>query len=148
MKKSLASLFLLAVALVSCNDKKQPKVVEKTIIPVETVVDTIAADTTSFEYNYEVHEDETNTSNTYSSDLNENDKYFVVVGSFETTKRANKHIAYLQTKGINAMIVQRHRGLNMENYRVAVKSSNNKKEALEAANDLLNDFPDVWVLIK
>lgn len=148
MKKILFSLCAIAL-LASCKKKEAPEK-EASISPVAAITDTLTLDTINFNQDNEVHDIAKNTTNTSTSsgNLNENDKYFVVVGSFETKRRANAYIAQLEENGQTGFIVQRSQGPHSENYRIAVQSSNDRQEALQAAENRRAEHPEAWVLVK
>ncbi|MFV0521263.1 MAG: SPOR domain-containing protein [Mangrovibacterium sp.] len=149
MRKILFCLFTLIISFASCKKETKPSVIPASkLTPAKVATDSIATDTSSFNYDYEVQEVDNKSNQTGNPTLNENDKYFVIVASFETKHRANKHLEYLKAKGKNGIIIQRNRGLNMENYRIAIQSSNSRHEALNIADSIKSEFPGVWVLIK
>lgn len=147
MKKIIISLCVVVIAFASCKKKPVQAPVEVEITPVEVAPDTVAADTASFEYEYEVVETPAEPEVNFE-DLNSNHKYFVIVGSFDTRAEAEGYVGTLKRRDEKGMVVQRNRGLNMEKFRVACFSSDNKKTAYDVAEDYKYDYPDAWILIK
>ncbi len=152
MKKIFLSFCAATIILASCKKKAEPTVVEAEITPIEATTDTVAnADSTNIQYEYEVNEVKNTTTekgNSTTVQLNENDKYFIITGSFEARDRADIYVEILNKAGRKAIIVQRDRGLNMEYYRVAIQSSTKRSEAFQALEQLSSEFPQAWILIK
>ncbi|MFV0289393.1 MAG: SPOR domain-containing protein [Mangrovibacterium sp.] len=153
-KKTAVYFSLLAIILivgtVGCKKKIEPKAVEVQVTPTDTLTDSIATDSTNFQYEYEVNNVNSHTSSApvVASDLNANHKYFVVLGSFESHQLAEAYVKQLAEKELSAIIVQRERGLNMEFNRVSIFSSNDLNTTLRMCEKLKSDYPEAWVLIK
>ncbi len=78
------------------------------------------------------------------------DKYFLIAGSFLNKEYADAFQAQLAQKGYNAQVVQRTWGTNSEYFRVACKSFYDKSDAYNALNEMQQseEIANVWLLIK
>ncbi len=71
--------------------------------------------------------------------------YYVVLASFQSKQHANQYVNEIKGNGTQSEVIQAENGM----YRVAVKSSNDKDQALELKNTLaLNYGSDVWIVKK
>ncbi|SFE47075.1 SPOR domain-containing protein [Sunxiuqinia elliptica] len=78
---------------------------------------------------------------------NENNSYFVIIGSFSSNANANRYKQELIPQGFNPIVLHSETGY----YRVCVNSFTDEFEARKRVYQIRNDFPqyaDTWLLIK
>lgn len=78
------------------------------------------------------------------------DKYFLIAGSFLNQAYANDYENQLKQRGFDAKVVQRSWGANSEYFRVACKSFYDKTEAYNALSQMQQsqEIQNVWLLVK
>ncbi len=78
---------------------------------------------------------------------NENNTYFVIIGSFSSNENANKYKKELTPQGFIPFVLHSETGY----YRVCVNSFTEEMEARQRVYQIRKDFPqyaDTWLLIK
>ncbi len=155
MKKIL--FIALVFAFTACKTTKQPAQSQYTADPtvqpkVFTVPSTTETETQNVEKVAEAKpiairkEQVTFTEQEDRSD-NENNTYFVIIGSFGQLDNAKNYRETLLNEGFTPIILHSETGY----YRVCVNSFKSEKEARTRVTNLRQAFPkysDVWLLIK
>ncbi len=138
-------IFLLSVAIVSCNgdEKATKKEVKKT--PVQAVdttsTDENATDNTIVEEaTTDEQEDTEHYSGTFTSDPQ---KYFLIANSFEIKANAEEFLKNLEAKGFDARIIPTDFGM----YRVAYQGFSDRKEAFRTLQEEIDAGKQVWLHI-
>ncbi len=141
MKKIIYSTIVAIAIFSACKKAPQPTEVIK---EPETIIAPAIVDTVENEEPEIQEETKTNVVN----NLNPNDKYFIVVGSFLNKTLANKYVEQLNSNGKNGIVITRYRGANTEFHRVACQSFTDKNQALSALETERYSTPNAWILIK
>lgn len=155
----MKKIFFIALvfAFTACKTTKQPAQSQYTADPtvqpkVFTVPSTTATETQNVEKVAEEKpisirkEQVTFTEQDDRSD-NENNTYFVIIGSFGQLDNAKNYRETLLNEGFTPIILHSETGY----YRVCVNSFKSEKEARTRVTNLRQAFPkysDVWLLIK
>lgn len=141
MKKIFYSTFAVIAIISAC--KKAPEPVE-TIKKAEFIAEATVTDSILNEETEVQEEIKMNIVN----NLNPNDKYFIIIGSFINKTLANKYVEQLNNKGKNGIVITRYHGANTEFHRVACQSFTNKQQALSALETERYSTPNAWILVK
>ncbi len=138
-------VFLLSVAIVSCNgdEKATKKEVKKT--PVQAIDTTsIDKDTTNnavVEENTTAEQEDTEQySGTFTSDPK---KYFLIANSFEIKANAEKFLKDLEAKSFDACIIPTDFGM----YLVSYQGFSDRKEAFRTLQKEIDAGKQVWLHI-
>lgn len=78
---------------------------------------------------------------------NENNSYFVIIGSFSSNENANRYKQELTPQGFSPIVLKSETGY----YRVCVNSFTDESDARSRVHQIRSDFPqyyDTWLLIK
>ncbi|MFV0521977.1 MAG: SPOR domain-containing protein [Mangrovibacterium sp.] len=84
---------------------------------------------------------------TSDANLNSDNSYFVIVGSFSSLANANRYKAELAPKGFSAIVLHSDTGY----YRVCVNSYATEQSARVRISQIRSEFPeyaDCWLLVK
>lgn len=71
-------------------------------------------------------------------------RFYLIAGSFKVRSNAERFQTKLSGKGFNSQIIERKNGFNA----VTIKDFATKNEALEEWQNIKEDYPGTWILIK
>ena len=151
MKRAIILIFIIGIALCACKSTKkatknpyEPATNSTTSTKIFTVPQNNPADNSSAEKPYSTRKE----SITFvQSDQQNQNSFFVIVGSYSSLENANKFRQTLIGEGFNPIIVQSETGF----YRVTVDSYTDESAARTRLMQIRQNYPqygDSWLLIK
>lgn len=158
MNKTVMLLLVAMVAVSSCKTLRQPAqsqyTTDPTVQPKVFTVPNSSTETTSTipakvadEKPIAIRKEQVTFTQQADKTDNENNTYFVIIGSFGQLDNAKNYRETLLDEGFTPIILHSETGY----YRVCVNSFKNEKEARSRVTNLRQAFPkysDVWLLIK